>query len=339
MGWIRAFLAAFAVLLLATPSFAVESTLETVQSRGKVICGTTDALPGFAQQNSDGLWSGFDVDFCRAVAAAVFGDPNKVDFQPLSGTSRFALLQTGAVDLLARDASWSMRRDSGYGASYVGASFFDGQGFLVHQSLNVVSAFELSNVRVCVLDGGDEVLNVQDFFFQNQVPYTEVLYEDREDLQIAYEAGLCDAVSANASWLYAMKRTMDDPSEHVILPERISKDSFGPVVRDGDQQWFNIVRWTLFTLIDAEEVGLTAENVDSLAASHDPAIRRILGLDGTFGAGLGLRPDFMKNVILAVGNYGEMFDRNFGANTGVSMLRGQNALWTRGGLLFAPPIE
>ncbi len=157
-----------------------------------------------------------------------------------------------------------MRRDSGYGASYVGASFFDGQGFLVHQSLNVVSAFELSNVRVCVLDGGDEVLNVLDFFFQNQVPYTEVLYEDREDLQIAYEAGLCDAVSANASWLYAMKRTMDDPNEHVILPERISKDSFGPVVRDGDQQWFNIVRWTLFTLIDAEEVGLTAENVDRL---------------------------------------------------------------------------
>lgn len=329
--------AVFAVLALATAASA--STLDTVRARGTLLCGATDPLPGFAQLNSDQHWSGFDVDFCRAVAAAVFGDPDKVSFVPLNGTSRFALLQTGAVDLLARDAAWTMRRDSGYGASYVGASFFDGQGFLVPQSLNVVSAYELNKVRVCVLDGGDEVLNVRDFFFQNQAAYTEVLYEDREDLTVAYRAGLCDAVSANASWLYAMRRALPDPATNVILPERISKDSFGPVVRAGDDQWFNIVKWTLYTLIDAEEDGVTADNANSLTATKTPEIRRMLGLDGRFGASLGLAPDFMKNIVTAVGNYGEIFDRNFGPDTGVPMLRGQNALWTRGGLLFAPPIE
>jgi general L-amino acid transport system substrate-binding protein len=327
------------LVLVAGATAASATTLDTVRARGKLLCGATDPLPGFAQQNADGRWSGFDVDFCRGVAAAVFGDPNKVDFVPLSGSSRFALLQTGAVDLLARDAAWTMRRDTGYGASYVGASFFDGQGFLVHDSLNIVSAYELNKVRVCVLDGGDEVLNVRDFFFQNQSAYTEVLYEDREDLTVAYKAGLCDAVSANASWLYAMKRALPDPATNVILPERISKDSFGPVVRDGDDEWFNIVKWTLFTLIDAEEAGITADNIGSLAAAKTPVIRRMLGLQGRFGAGMGLGPDFMKNIIAGVGNYGEIFERNFGANTGVPMLRGQNALWTRGGLLFAPPVE
>jgi general L-amino acid transport system substrate-binding protein len=328
---------ALAVMLAATAASA--STLDAVRQRGKLLCGATDALPGFAQQDKDKRWSGFDVDFCRAVAAAVFGDPNKVDFVPLPGESRFALLQTGAVDLLARDASWTMRRDTGYRASYVATSFFDGQGFLVPADKNIVSAYELNKVRVCVLDGGDEVLNLQDFFFQNQASYTEVLYEDRDDLEVAYRAGLCDAVSANASWLYAMKRELPDPNGQAILPERISKDSFGPVVRDGDDQWFNIVRWTLFTLIDAEEVGLTQANLGSLTATKTPEIRRMLGLEGRYGKGLGLSPDFMKNIIAGVGNYGEIFERNFGPNTGVPMLRGQNALWTRGGLLFAPPIE
>ena len=327
------------ILLLFGAVGASASTLDTVRARGKLLCGATDPLPGFAQQDKDNRWSGFDVDFCRAVAAAVFGDPNKVDFVPLTGSSRFALLQTGAVDLLVRDASWTMRRDTGYGASYVATSFFDGQGFLVPESKNIVSAYELNKVRVCVLDGGDDVLNLQDFFFQNQASYIEVLYEDRDDLQVAYKAGLCDAVSANASWLYAMKRQLPDPAGHVILPERISKDSFGPVVRDGDDQWFNIVKWTLFTLIDAEEVGLTQANLGSLTATKTPEIRRMLNLDGTFGRGMGLSPDFMKNIIAGVGNYGEIFDRNFGPNTGVPMLRGQNALWTRGGLLFAPPIQ
>ena len=331
----------FLALLISVSwaSAATVSTLDIVKARGKGVCGASDPLPGFALQNADGRWSGFDVDFCRAVAAAVFGDATQVDFRPFAGTSRFAMLQTGAIDLLARDAPWTLRRDSGYGANYVGPSFFDGQGFLVHQSLNVVSAYELSKVRVCVLDGGDDVVNVRDFFFQNQAPYTEVLYEDREDLNIAYRAGLCDAVSAPASWLYAMKRDLPDPATHIILPERISKDAFGPVVRNGDDQWFDIVQWTLFTLIDAEEVGLTAANVGSLTAAKTLTIRRLLGLDGDFGTPLGLPPDFMKQIILAVGNYGEVFDRNFGTDTGVPMLRGQNALWTRGGLLFAPPIE
>lgn len=326
-------------LSLMTVSPASATTLDSVKARGKVICGASDPISGFAQQNPDKLWSGFDVDFCRAVAAAIFGDPKKVDFVALRGNSRFAMLQTGAIDLLARDAPWTLGRDSRYGASYVGTSFFDGQGFLIHKSLNVVSAYELSKVSVCVLDGGDDVVNLRDFFFQNQAPYTEVLYEDREDLAIAYQAGLCDAISAPASWLYAIKRSMPDPATQVILPERISKEAFGPVVRDGDDQWFNIVQWTLFTLIDAEEIGVTSRNIAALAASKTPAVRRLLGLDGDFGPSLGLSKNFMTDIVRAVGNYGEIFERNFGVGAGVPMLRGQNALWTRGGLLFAPPLE
>ena len=213
MSGVTRLLAALCVLLALATAANAATTLETVRARGKVVCGAADPLPGFAQQNGNGLWSGFDVDFCRAVAAAVFADPNKVEFLPLTGSARFALLQTDAIDLLARDAAWTMHRDSGYGASYVGASFFDGQAFLVQQSLNVVSAYELAKVRVCVLDGGDDVLNVRDFFFQSQTPYTEVLYEDRQDLTVAYQAGLCDAVSANASWLYAMKRALPDSGD------------------------------------------------------------------------------------------------------------------------------
>lgn len=326
-------------LVLVAPAFAAPTTLEKVRARGKLVCAASDPLPGFAQLNANKLWSGFDVDFCRAVAAAVFGDPTKVDFRPMSGMSRFAALQTGAVDLIARDAPWTLSRDTRYGASYVGASFYDGQAFMVAKSLNVVSAYELAKVRVCVLDGGDDVVNVRNFFFQNQAPFTEVLYENRNDLTIAYKAGLCDTVSAAASWLYAMKRSLPDPQTEIILPERISKQAYGPVVRDNDDQWFDIVQWTLFTLIDAEEVGLTSANIGALKASRTPAVRRLLNEDGNFGAPLGLSPDFMKNIIRAVGNYGEIFQRNFGVETGASMLRGQNALWTRGGLLYAPPLE
>lgn len=314
-------------------------TLAAVRARGHVICAGSDPLPGFAQINAQGLWTGFDVDFCRAVAAAIFGDPGKLEFKPLSGDARFAELQTSEVDLVARDADWTMRRDTRYGAQYVAPMFYDGQAFMVSQTLNVVSAYQLDNLRVCVLDEGDELANLQEFAFVNQASYTEVLYEDREDLAVAYNKGLCDAVSAPASWLNAIRRGMPDPASQRILPERISKSVFGPVVRDGDEQWFKIVQWTLYALINAEEAGVTSLNIQSLEAAKTHRIRRLLGLEGSFGPSIGLQPDFIKNIIAAVGNYGEMFDRNFGPDTGAGVARGQNALWSNGGLLYAPNIE
>ncbi len=227
-------------------------TLAAIRERGHLICATSDPLPGFAQPGAEGRWTGFDVDFCRAVAVAVFDDASRMEFVPLSGDSRFAQLQTGAVDLIARNAPWTMRRDTGYGASYVATSFFDGQAFMVPQSLGAVSAYELDDVKVCVIDGGEELANLREFFFTTQAAYTEVLYEDREDLTVAYRSGLCNAVSAPASWLNAIRRSLPEPATHRILPERISKGAYGPVVRAGDPQWFDIVAWTLFALIDAE---------------------------------------------------------------------------------------
>lgn len=333
-------------VLLSAPAAAQEQpvapagpTLQAIRDRGHVICASSDPLPGFAQPGPDGRWTGFDVDFCRAVAVAVFNDPSRMEFVPLSGDSRFAQLQTGGIDLVARNAPWTMRRDTGYGANYVATSFYDGQAILVPQALGFVSAYELDNVRICIVDEPEELANLQEFFFTTQAAYTEVLYEDREDLTVAYRSGLCNAVSAPASWLNAMRRDLPEPATHRILPERISKGAFGPVVRSGDDQWFDIVQWTLFALIDAEEAGVTSLNIESLRAAKTHRIRRLLGLEGSFGPSIGLDPHFIANVVQAVGNYGEIFDRNFGPTTGAAVLRGQNALWINGGLLYAPPIE
>jgi general L-amino acid transport system substrate-binding protein len=332
------------IVLAATPVLAQATapdgpTLAAVRARGHVVCAGTDPLPGFAQINAEGRWVGFDVDFCRAVAAAVFGDPSKLEFRALSGTSRFAQLQNGEIDLVARNAPWTMRRDTTFGARYTAPLFYDGQAFMVPQQLGVVSAYQLDSLRVCILDEGEEQQALQEFAFVNQANYIEVLYEDREDLAVAYQQGLCEAVSAPASWLNAIRRSLPDPQTHRILPERISKSVFGPVVRADDEQWFKIVQWTLFALINAEEAGVTSLNIQSLSAAKTHRIRRLLGLEGTFGPAIGLKPDFMKNVIAAVGNYGEVFDRNFGASTGAGVPRGQNALWLNGGLIYAPNIE
>lgn len=345
MIWTRRFGAAIVALLaLAVPASAQTlapdgPTLAAVRARGHLICAGSDPLPGFAQLGVDGRWTGFDVDFCRAVAVAIFGDPSALVFKAMSGSARFAELQTGDVDLIARDADWTMRRDTRYSARYVAPSFYDGQAFMVSQARDAVSAYQLDNLRVCVLDEGDELANLQEFAFVTQATYTEVLYEDREDLAVAYQKGLCDAVSAPASWLNAIRRGLPDPASQRILPERISKSVFGPVVREGDDQWFKIVRWTLFSLIDAEEAGVTSLNIQSLQAAKTHRIRRLLGLEGTFGPAIGLPADFIKKVVTAVGNYGEIFDRNFGANTGAGVARGQNALWSNGGLIYAPNVE
>lgn len=313
-------------------------TLDMVKARGFLICGASNPLAGFAQQDVDGRWSGFDVDLCRALAAAIFGNPDLIEFKSYRGEARFAPLQTGAVDVLTRDGAWTEGRDTRYGARYVTASFFDGQAFLVPQSLGVVSAYELDNVSICVVDGTGELQALDDFFFANQTSFKPVVYEEIADLAVAYRAGLCQVVSAAGRQLQAIRRELADPAQQRILPERISKETLGPVVREGDDQWFNIVRWTMFALITAEEVGVTSLNIDSLSAARTPAVRRLLGVEGDLGTALGLRATFMSDAIRAVGSYAELYDRHFGPQTGAAMLRGQNALWSNGGLLYAPPI-
>jgi len=314
-------------------------TLQAVRERGHLICASSQPLPGFAQQNQEGLWSGFDVDLCRAIAAATLGDPNLVEFRPLAGESRFADLQTGEVDLLVRNAPWTMRRDTAYQARYVAPFFFDGQAFLVPQSLGVVSAFELDDVAICVVEAGEAQKNLREFFFSTQASYTEVTYDNAEDLEVAYRSGLCDVVSASASWLYAIMRDLADPAGHRILPERISNEAFGPVVREGDDRWYDIVKWVLFALINAEELGVTSLNTEQMLAVRTPAIRRLLGVESNFGEALGLSSEWARNAISAVGNYGEIYERNFGPQTGSPLSRGQNSLWTKGGLIVSPPIR
>jgi len=339
--WGTRFLGVFvAMLALCLPVLAQDkvSTLQKVRERGHLICAATRALPGFSQQ-TDGVWSGFDVDLCRAVAAAVLGDPNLVEFRSLGGDSRFAYLQTGAVDLLARNAPWTLKRDTAFGASYVTTMFFDGEALMVPASLGVVSAYELDNVSVCVIDGSDEQIAVRNFFFESQATYTEVQYEDLEDLGVAYRSGLCQAVAGPARWLNAIRRNLPEPATHRILPERITKDMLGPVVREDDSQWFDIVRWTMFALINAEELGVTSRNITSMNTVTNPAIKRLLGLEGDFGTPIGLDAKFMARVIASVGNYAEIYERNFGPQTGAPLPRGQNALWVNGGLLFAPPVR
>tara|TARA_A100001391_G_scaffold20898_1_gene11444 strand:+ start:20746 stop:21819 length:1074 start_codon:yes stop_codon:yes gene_type:complete len=314
------------------------STLETVRTRGYVICAATNPLPGFAQVSPEGLWSGFDVDLCRAIAAAVFGDPSRVEFRPLSGQSRFAHLLMGEVDLVVRNSPWTMARDTQYGATYVTTSFFDGQAFMVPDRLGVVSAYELEDVTICVTSNSDASRRLDEFFFFNQLAYEELLYEDREDLAVAYRAGECDAVTGAASWLQAIRRTMPDPGSNSILPERLSKEPYGPVVRSNDPQWEAIVRRTLYALINAEEYGVTSINIESMMSARTPAIRRLLGAEEDVGSDIGLRPTWMRDVIGSVGNYGEIYARHFGAVAGAQLLRGQNALWLNGGLMYAPPV-
>ena len=322
---------------VASAPFTI-STLETVRARGYVICAATNPLPGFAQVSPEGLWSGFDIDICRAVAAAVFGDPSSVEFRPLSGQARFAHLEMGEVDLVVRNAPWTMSRDTQYGSSYVGTSFFDGQAFMVPDTLGVVSAYELEDVTICVASNSEASRRLEEFFFSNQLSYSELLYEDREDLAVAYRSGRCDAITAPASWLQAIRRTMPEPSSHAILPERLSKEPYGPVVRDGDEQWKTIVAWTLYALISAEEFGVTSVNIESMLSARTPAIRRLLGVEDDLGRPVGLSATWMRDVIRSVGNYGEVYARHFGTSSGAPLLRGQNALWANGGLLYAPPI-
>ena len=318
---------------------AQAQVLKTVKDRGQLKCGVNTGLPGFASQNDKGEWQGLDVDYCKAVAAAVFGDASKVQYSPLSAVQRFPALQNNEIDMLARNTTWTMDRDTTLGLAFAGVNYYDGQGFMVKKDLNVNSALELSGATVCVQSGTTTELNLADYFRTNKMDYNPVVIEAQSDVNSAYDSGRCDVLTTDASGLAASRLELKEPDNNVILPEIISKEPLGPAVRQGDPEWFNVVKWTSYALLDAEELGVTQANVDEMKTSENPEIRRLLGEDKDYGASLGLSKDWAVNVIKAVGNYGEIFERNIGTNTPLKIQRGQNALWTKGGLMYGMPIR
>ncbi len=329
-----------ALAILISAAAGAATTLETVKTRGHLSCGVSQGLPGFSNPDDKGNWSGLDVDFCRAVAAAVLGDANRVRFTPLSAKERFTALQSGEIDLLSRNTTWTETRDAALGLNFLGITYYDGQGFMVRKSVGVNSARQLGGAAVCVNAGTTTELNLADYFRTNNMRYTPVVFEKSDEVVAAYDAGRCDAYTTDLSGLYAQLFKLRDRDAHVILPEIISKEPLGPVVRQGDDQWFNIGRWTLFALINAEELGLGQGNVDEARAkSTNPVVRRLLGVDGRMGANLGLDAGWAWRIISQVGNYGEIFDRHLGPATPLGIERGLNRLWNRGGLMYAPPIR
>ena len=317
-------------------------TLQAIKRRGRLNCGVHEGLVGFAYTDNRGQWRGFDVDFCRALAAAIFDDPDAVRFVPLNNARRLEALQSGAIDVLWRNTSWTMTRDAGQGFAFAGINYYDGQGFLVRRSLNLNSATELNGARICVQAASTSELNLADYFRARGIEYTPVVMRSEEAARQAYDREDCDALSADVSALAAARTTLTNPTQHMILSDVISKEPLGPVVRRGDEQWTAIVRWTLNALILAEELGVTRQNVEATARDgRSPQVRRLLGVEGGFGETLGLSNGWAKNAIAAEGNYGEIFDRNIGGDSALDLARGLNAQWNArpGGLIYALPIR
>jgi len=327
------------VLSASSASAQQASVLDTVKARGQLHCGVTTGLAGFSATNDKGDWTGLDVDLCRAISAAIFKDPNKVKFVPLTAKERFTALQSGEIDVLSRNTTWTMSRDTAQGLSFAGINYFDGQGFMVKKALGVVSAKELSGASVCVQTGTTTELNVADYFRSNKMDYNPVVFEKLPEAIAAYNAGRCDAFSTDTSQLYSIRLTLGKADDHVVLPEIISKEPLGPLVRQGDPQWLNVVRWVLFAMINAEELGVEQANVDQMLDSPNPEVKRLLGTEGEFGSPIGLENDWAYQIVKLVGNYGESFARNVGDKSPLGIARGQNALWKNGGLQYAPPIR
>jgi general L-amino acid transport system substrate-binding protein len=320
-------------------ALAQAKVLEAVKSRGSVNCGVSPGLPGFSNPDDKGNWTGLDVDFCRGLAAAIFGDPKKVTFKPLSAKERFTALQSGEVDLLSRNTTWTMSRDSSLGLSFAGVTYYDGQGFMVKKGLGVKSAKELKGASVCVQTGTTTELNLADYFRSNNMAYKPVVFEKADELVQAYDAGRCDVFTTDQSGLYAERLKMKVPADHVVLPEIISKEPLGPVVRQGDSQWFTVVKWVYFAMLNAEELGVSSKNVDQMLNSANPEIKRLLGKEGDFGKGIGLDNDWAVKILKGVGNYAEMYEKNVGEGSPLKIARGVNKLWNAGGLQYAPPIR
>jgi len=334
--------AVIAALVLAVApgtASAQQRTLDAVKQRGQLSCGVHTGLAGFAAADDKGVWSGLDADYCRAVAAAVLGDPNKVRFVPTTPKERFAALQSREVDMLARSTTWTISRDSSAGFSFVGVNYYDGQGFLVKKSLGVKTAKDLGGATICVQTGTTTELNLADFFRTNKLEYKPVVFEKVDEALRAYGANRCDAYTTDASGLYSVRLQLANPDEHMVLPDIISKEPLAPLVRQDDFQWFTIVKWVHFALLNAEELGVTKANADQMLGSANPDVKRLLGKEGDYGRGLGLDDAWAYRIVKALGNYGEIFERNVGSGSRLQIDRGLNRLWTKGGLQYAPPIR
>jgi len=330
---------ACASLAMTLASAASASTLDDVKKRGMLNCGANGQLPGFGMPDSQGNWTGLDVDLCRAVAAAVFNDPTKVKFVALTAKDRFTTLQSGDVDVLARNTTWTSSRDSQLGLNATAVNYYDGQGFMVRKDLKVNSALELNDATICVQQGTTTELNLADYFRANKMRLKTVTFLQLEEATSAYESGRCNAFTTDASQLYSVRLKLAKPDDHVVLPEIISKEPLAPFVRHGDDQWFDVVKWVHFAMVNAEELNVTKANVDDQMKSDNPEIKRLLGTEGNYGEQLGLTKDWVRRIVKNVGNYGEVFDRNVGQGSPLKITRGLNSLWTKGGLQYAPPIR
>ena len=332
-------LAMVAGALLGLTGAASAGTLDTVKARGQLICGSNPGLAGFALPDDKGNYTGLDVDECKALAAAIFGDPNKVKYIPINAKDRPTILASGEIDVLIRNTTWTMGREEG-GMFFTGVNYYDGQGFIINtkKTPGVTSALKLDGASVCVQQGTTTELNVADFFRKNNIKFEPVVFATDEETVKAYDSGRCDVYTTDASGLYAERLKMTNPADNMVLPEIISKEPLGPSVRKDDVAWFQIVQWTHYALVEAEELGVTQANVDAMLKSPNPDIRRLLGVEGDYGKQLGLKNDWAYQIVKAVGNYGESFDRNVGMGSPIKIARGLNALWTKGGLQYAPPF-
>ncbi|MBJ7536441.1 amino acid ABC transporter substrate-binding protein [Marinomonas transparens] len=319
---------------------AAATTLEDVKKKGFIQCGVSQGVPGFSNADSNGNWTGIDVDACRATAAAIFGDAQKVKFTPLSAKERFTALQSGEIDMLSRNTTWTYTRDTSLGLDFTAVNFYDGQGFMARKDLGVTSALDLDGATVCTEQGTTTELNMADFFRKHNLSYVPVVVQKADEALAAYASGRCDVFTTDKSGLAAHRSKLANPGQHIILDETISKEPLGPVVRHGDNQWKDIVTWAMFVQVNAEEMGISSKNVAKIKKeSNDPGIKRLLGAEGDMGAQLGLSSDWAYDIIAEVGNYGEVFERNVGPSTPVGLPRGINNLWTEGGVMYAPPVR
>jgi general L-amino acid transport system substrate-binding protein len=336
--WVWKFFFGFlGVAVALTP--AAGQTLKLVKDRGTLVCGVSHGLMGFSHVDDKGNWSGFDVDLCRALAAAIFDDPGKVKFTPLDAMRRFDALRASEIDVLSRNSTWTMSREAALGLLFAAVTYFDGQGFLVPKSMKADSALELNGAKVCVQTGTTTELNLSDYFKANNIKYELASFETFDDTVKAYDSDRCSVFTSDISQLHAVRIKLRDPDNQVILPEIISKEPLGPAVRQGDDQWFNIVKWTHYAMINAEELGVSSKNIDQAMKSDKPDMKRLLGTEGNFGEQVGLTNDWAARIIKHVGNYGEVFERNVGVSSPLGIPRGINQLWNNGGILYGPPIR
>jgi general L-amino acid transport system substrate-binding protein len=330
---------ALALAAVCLSGAASAQTLKAVKERGTLVCGVSNGLLGFSSADEKGSWTGFDVDACRAVAAAVFNDADKVQFVALQTEERFSALQGSKIDLLARNATWTISRESSLGLLFTAVTYYDGQGFLVRRDRKTDSALELDGAKVCTLAGTTTELNLTDYFHANHMRYTVLTFATPDESAKAYDGGQCDALTSDISQLHSTRLKLAHPDDHVILPEVISKEPLAPAVRQGDDQWFNIVKWSMFAMLDAEELGVSQKTIADALKSDKPEVRRLVGAEGNFGEELGLTNDWATRIVTLVGNYGEVFDRNLGTGSKLGIPRGLNGLWNNGGIQYAPPIR